>query len=164
MGIHICHQFLYFCFAAYKRKLLGGDESRACESSESVLHGANPVLLYWKLPYVYPHRGQIMRTFFERFIINGTKQSGQHLCHELLCIRLSEKFLSFYKEIVDAAQHFSFYIILSNYVWSILFYQNKDHNVRQIRFHVCIKMHRCKRKTLFEQPNNTWSKIIFKIR
>ena len=33
-----------------------------------------------------------------------------------------------------------------------------DHNVRQIRFHVCIKMRRCKRrvckrKTLFGQPN-----------
>ena len=72
-------------------------------------------------------------------------------------IRSSEKFLSFYKEIMDA-QYFPFYIILSNYVWSILFHQNKDHNVRQIRFHVCIK-HRCerrvsKRKTLFGQPDN----------
>ena len=38
-------------------------------------------------------------------------------------IRLSEKFLSFYKEIMDA-QYFPFYIILSNYI-SILFYQNK---------------------------------------
>ena len=71
-------------------------------------------------------------------------------------IRSSEKFLSFYKEIMDT--HFPFYIILSNYVWSILFYQNKDHNVRQIWFHVCIKMRRCKRrvckrKTLFRQPN-----------
>ena len=43
------------------------------------------------------------------------------------------------------AQHFSFYIILSNYVSSILFYQNKDHNVRQIKFHVRIKMRRCKK-------------------
>ena len=56
------------------------------------------------------------------------------------------------------AQDLSFYIILSNYVRSILFYHNKDHNVRQIRFHVCIKIHRCKRrickrKTLFRQPN-----------
>ena len=31
------------------------------------------------------------------------------------CIRSSEKFLSFYKEMVDA-QHFPFHIILSNYV------------------------------------------------
>ena len=30
-------------------------------------------------------------------------------------IRPSEKFLSFYKEVMDA-QHFSFYIILPNYV------------------------------------------------
>ena len=54
--------------------------------------------------------------------------------------------------------HFHFYIILSNYVRSILFYENKDHNVRQIRFHVCIKMHRCKREALFGQPNkwNSW--------
>ena len=51
--------------------------------------------------------------------------------------RSSKKFLSFYKEIMDA-QHFLSYIILSNYVWSILFYQNKDHNIWQIRFHVCI--------------------------
>ena len=45
----------------------------------------------------------------------------------------------------------------------ILFYrirrnQGKDYNVRQIRFHVCIKMRRCKRrvcerKTLFGRPN-----------
>ena len=27
------------------------------------------------------------------------------------------------------AQYFSFSTILSNYVWSILFYQDKDHNV-----------------------------------
>ena len=72
-------------------------------------------------------------------------------------LRSSEKFLSFYKEII-VAQYFLFHIILSNYLWSILFYQNKDRNVRQIRFHVCIKMHRCKRrvckrKTLFRQPN-----------
>ena len=72
-------------------------------------------------------------------------------------IRSSEKFLSFYKGIIDA-QHCSFYIILTKYVWFILFYQDKDHNVRQIRFHVCIKMRCCKRrvckrKTLFGQPN-----------
>ena len=35
-------------------------------------------------------------------------------------IRLFEKFLSFYEEIIDA-QCFLFYIILSNYVRSILF-------------------------------------------
>ena len=34
---------------------------------------------------------------------------------EYLIVRSSEKFLSFYKEIMDA-QHFSFHIILSNYV------------------------------------------------
>lgn len=75
------YSYQFFCssFSAHKRKLLGGDESRVCDSSESVLHGANPVFLYWKLPYIYPHRGQNIRTFFARFIINGTKQSGQHL-------------------------------------------------------------------------------------
>ena len=36
------------------------------------------------------------------------------------CIRLFEKFLSFYGEIIET-QHFLFYIILSNYVRSILF-------------------------------------------
>ena len=75
-------------------------------------------------------------------------------------IRSSEKFLSFYKQIMNA-QHFSFYIILSNYVWSILFYQNKNHNVRRIKFHVYIKMRCCKkrvckRKTLFGQPNTIY--------
>ena len=81
---------------------------------------------------------------------------GKELQH-FLRIRSSEKFLSFHKQIMDA-QYFSFYIILSNYAWSILFYQNKDYNVRQISFHVRIKMHRCKRwvckrKTLFGQSN-----------
>ena len=36
-------------------------------------------------------------------------------------IRLTPKFLSFYKEIIGT-KHFLFYIILLNYVWSILFY------------------------------------------
>ena len=50
---------------------------------------------------------------------------------------LHQKFvMNIYKEIMDA-QHFSFYITLSNYVWSIFFYQ-EDHNVWQIRFHVRI--------------------------
>ena len=71
--------------------------------------------------------------------------------------RSPEKFLSFYKEIMDA-QHFEFYIILSNYVWTILSYQTKDHNVRHIRFQVCIKMRClkrrvCKGKTLSGQPS-----------
>ena len=37
------------------------------------------------------------------------------------CIRLSQKF---YRKVADA-QHFLFYIILLNYVWSILFYYGK---------------------------------------
>ena len=37
-----------------------------------------------------------------------------------LNIRLFQKFLSLYKEIMDA-QQFLFYIILSNYVWPFLF-------------------------------------------
>ena len=37
------------------------------------------------------------------------------LLYTYVYIRLFEKFLSFYKEIMNA-QHFSFYIILSNYV------------------------------------------------
>ena len=35
-------------------------------------------------------------------------------------IKLSQKFLSFYKKIIDV-QHLLFHIILLNYVWSILF-------------------------------------------
>ena len=58
---------------------------------------------------------------------------------ELKDIRSSEKFLSLYKEIIDT-QHFPFYIILSNYVRSILLYQDKDYDVRQSRVHVCIKI------------------------
>ena len=65
------------------------------------------------------------------------------------CIRSSEKFLSFHKEIMDVLYYF---IELRMIIF--LFYQNKDHNVPQIRFHVCIKMHRfCKRKTHSGQPN-----------
>ena len=50
------------------------------------------------------------------------------------------------------AQHLSFYKRF------LPFYQNKDHNVRQIRFHVCIKTRCCKgrvckRKTLSRHPN-----------
>ena len=37
-----------------------------------------------------------------------------------LYISLSQKLLSFYKDIIDA-QYFLFYIILLDYVWSILF-------------------------------------------
>ena len=88
-----------------------------------------------------------------------------YICHskneiillKYIYIRSSEKFLSFYKETMNA-QHFPLYITLSNYVWSILFYEIKDHNVRQIRFHVgikirCCKGRVCKRKTLSGQPN-----------
>ena len=47
------------------------------------------------------------------------------------------------------AQYFPFYIILSSCVRSILFYQNEDHNVRQIRFHVCMDNHYRLRGILF---------------
>ena len=43
-------------------------------------------------------------------------------------IRLSEKFLSFYEEIMDT-QRFLFYIILSNYVRSILFCWDKHRDI-----------------------------------
>ena len=46
-------------------------------------------------------------------------------------IRLSEKFLSFYEEIIDA-QRFLFYIILSNYVRSILFYWHKHRDISDL--------------------------------
>ena len=67
------------------------------------------------------------------------------LTNTILYIRLSENFLSFYEEIIDA-QGFLFYIILSNYVRSIFFCWNKHRDISQT-FHVC------ERKTLFEQPN-----------
>ena len=78
-------------------------------------------------------------------------------------IRLPEKVISFYKGIMDA-QYFPFYIIC--FISSILFYQNKDHNVRQIRFHVSIKTRRCKRrvckrKTLSGQPNSKFCALVF---
>ena len=82
-----------------------------------------------------------------------------------LYIRSSEKFLSFYKEIIKT-QYFPFYIVLSNYVWSILFSQTKDRNIRQIRFRVCTKIRRCKtrvcnRKILSGQPN-TFVSLIYR--
>ena len=53
-------------------------------------------------------------------------------------IRLSEKFLSFYEEIIDA-QCILFYIILPNYVQSILFCWDKHRDISQTWFHVCTK-------------------------
>ena len=72
-------------------------------------------------------------------------------------IRLSEKFLSFYEEITNA-QGFLFYIILSNYVRSILFCRDKHRDISQTWFHVCTKVdccrkHVCERKILSGQPN-----------
>ena len=60
-------------------------------------------------------------------------------------IRLSEKFLSFYEEIIDA-QRFSFYVILSNYVRSILFCWDKHRDISQTWFHVYTKVHCCKKQ------------------
>ena len=61
------------------------------------------------------------------------------------------------------AQHFSFYIILSNYVRSIFFYQDKDHNVWYIRFHVCIMMHRCKRRVCKRKKNDKIGTIVLRV-
>ena len=74
-----------------------------------------------------------------------------------LYISLPVKFLSFYEKIIDA-QCFLFYIILSNYVRSILFCWDKLRDISQTRFHVCTKLHCCKKhvcekETLSGQPN-----------
>ena len=79
-------------------------------------------------------------------------------------IRLSEKFLSFYKEITDA-ERFLFYSILSNYVRSILLCWDKHSEISQTWFHVCTKVHCCKkhvceRKTLFGQPNTSATRSV----
>ena len=73
-------------------------------------------------------------------------------------IRSSASFFHFYKEIMDT-RHFSFYIILSNYVRSILSIKIKTITFDRLGFTFGIKVHRCKRrvckrKTLFGQPNN----------
>ena len=109
--------------------------------------------LYVNIPYKY------LFLYPKIFTICSDKKF-----HKLVYMRSSEKFLSFHKEIMDA--HFLFYIILSNYA-SIWFSQNKDYNVRQIKFHVCIKINRCKkrvckRKTLFERSNNMYLVCISK--
>ena len=62
-----------------------------------------------------------------------------------------------YEEIIHA-QRLLLYIILSNYVRSILFCRDKHRHISQTWFHVCTKMHYrkkhvCERKTLFGQPN-----------
>ena len=103
----------------------------------------------------------------DKWIIRSSICPVSYVASNLLG-RLKSFFI--YKEIMDA-QHFPFYIILSNYVWSILFYQDKNYNVRYIRFHVCIKMRcckrrACKRKTLAEQLKrylkfNSFSFFIF---
>ena len=54
-------------------------------------------------------------------------------------VRLSEKFLSFYEEIIDA-QRFFFCIIFSNYVRSILFCWDKHRDISQTWFHVCMTL------------------------
>ena len=48
-------------------------------------------------------------------------------------IRLSEKFLSFHEEIINA-QRFFFYIILFDYVQSILFCWDKHRDISQTWF------------------------------
>ena len=62
----------------------------------------------------------------------------------LRCIRSSQKFLSFYKKIIDAHNRL-FHIILLIYVWYILYYWDKNRNVWETKFHVCVKMHYCER-------------------
>ena len=69
-------------------------------------------------------------------------------------IRLSEKFLPFHEEIIDA-QRFFFYIILSNYVRSILFCSDKHRHISHTYFHVCYKNHDCERKILSGQHNTS---------
>ena len=59
----------------------------------------------------------------------------------------SEKFLSFYEEIIDA-QRFLFYIILSNYLRSIFFCWDKHRDISRTWFHVCMNVHCCKRHNL----------------
>ena len=83
------------------------------------------------------------------------------------CIRLSGKFFSFYMEIIDA-QHFLFYIILSNYARAILFSRDKHRDISQTWFHVCTKVHCCKkhvreRKTLSGQPNTIKTSMNFTV-
>ena len=51
-------------------------------------------------------------------------------------ISLSEKFLSFYEQIIDA-QRCLFYIILSKYVRFILFCWDKHRDISHTWFHVC---------------------------
>ena len=48
------------------------------------------------------------------------------------------------------AQRFLFYIILSNYVRSMLFCWDKHRDISQTWFHVCMKVHWCETQ---EQPN-----------
>ena len=74
-----------------------------------------------------------------------------------ISIGLSGKFLSFYEEIIEA-RRFSFHIILSSYVRSILFCWDKHRDISQTWFHLCTKVHCCRkyvceRKTLFGEPN-----------
>ena len=81
------------------------------------------------------------------------------------CIRLSEKFLSLYEEVIDALR-FLFYIILSNCVRSTLFRWDKHRDISRPWFHVCTKVHCCKnhvceRKTLSGQPNTNCLVFLF---
>ena len=57
-------------------------------------------------------------------------------------IRLSEKFLSFHEEIIDAQ------CFLSNYVQSILLRWDKHRDISQTWFHVYMNVHCCKKTRL----------------
>ena len=104
--------------------------------------------------------------FFFLSVLYDSPLKGYSCC--TATIRLSEKFLSFYEEIIDA-QHFLFYIILSNYVRSILFCWDKHRDISQPWFHVCMvvhccKKHVCERKRLSGQPNMSVIKKFLKFK
>ena len=102
--------------------------------------------------------------------------SRSEKCNLFKSVRSSEKFLSFYEEIIDARRflyyitlccityyyillHITYYYIMLYTLCFVLYYiillnrwdkllncWDKHRDISQTRFHVCMKMHRCKKR------------------
>ena len=120
--------------------------------------------LMWSLTWLsfILHHFSSLFIFLFHFLFAVYVQSLVHLFVQLpwenshvhimrVIFRLSEKLLSFYEEIIDA-QRILVYIILSNYLRSILCCWDKHRDISQT-FHVCMMVHCCKSTTRSGQPN-----------
>ena len=118
--------------------------------NRSLTRSRSRAILAWSPAYrlmnVPGEKPRLLPALFNVFLLVRSS------CLSFTSIRLSEKFLSFYEEIIDA-QCFFFYITLSNYVRSILFCWDKHRDISRTCFHVCMKLH-CFKKTRLRKKDN----------